>query len=117
MSFQNDMSVFFLNKIHSTQYKVNSTHKCIQNIHRYIQIRTNTYICTYNKTEHPKPLQRAKANKLLPKATEIIGHCHAPLVLTNKQQCSIDYIFSNLRGVFVADSIKGGSGKFDLNSV
>jgi len=73
----------------------------------------------FNGEKHPKPLQRAKENKKLHVAQEVIGHCHAPLVVTQKNLFTVEWVFEQLRGIFVTDNIKG-QGKAnisDLNSM
>ena len=43
--------------------------------------------------KHPKPLQRAKANKKLNKAHEVLGPTNADLVLTSKSLKKIFFLF------------------------
>lgn len=66
-----------------------------------------------------RPLHRAKANRFLAAAKEIIGHCHAPLTVQRKEEFTIDWIFNELKRVFTADNIRSGQGGKlqDLSSV
>ena len=66
-----------------------------------------------------KAIQRARANKQLAVAKELIGHTHAPLIITNKASCSVEGIFNELKRVFVGDNIayKGKGKQTDLTTV
>eukprot|EP00484_Ammonia_sp_Unknown_P017155 CAMPEP_0197028038 /NCGR_PEP_ID=MMETSP1384-20130603/7842_1 /TAXON_ID=29189 /ORGANISM="Ammonia sp." /LENGTH=616 /DNA_ID=CAMNT_0042456979 /DNA_START=66 /DNA_END=1916 /DNA_ORIENTATION=- len=67
--------------------------------------------------EHMKPMQRAKANKKKAAAQKLLSPYHAELVLENVKQCSIDYLFSKLKHIFVADSASKGTTKFEIGSL
>ena len=66
-----------------------------------------------------KPIQRAKANKKLSAAKEIIGHTHAPLVVSNSETFTVEWVFNELKRVFEGDNIayKGKGKQTDLNTV
>ena len=66
-----------------------------------------------------RPLQRAKANKKLSAAKEIIGHTHAPLDVPNQETFTVEWVFNDLKRVFEGDNINyQGKGKAtDLNTV
>merc|ERR1712154_165972 len=66
-----------------------------------------------------KPIERARANKHLATAKELIGHTHASLVIANKSKCSVEWIFNELKRVFVADNIdyKAKGKQTDLNTL
>lgn len=66
-----------------------------------------------------KPIQRAKANKKLGAAKEIIGHTHAPLVVPNQETFTVEWVFNELKRVFEGDNIayKGKGKQTDLSTV
>ena len=66
-----------------------------------------------------KPIARARANKKLAAAKDIIGHTHAPLIITNQATVTVEWIFNELKRVFEGDNIayKGKGKQTDLNTV
>jgi len=89
-----------------------------------IQIGEGTFaryknIFIHFQGEKVKPVQRAKLNKRLAAAKDIIGHTHAPLVVDNQAQFTVDYVFNELKRVFEGDKIsyKGSGQQTDLNTL
>ena len=66
-----------------------------------------------------KPIQRARANKKLAAAKEIIGHTHAPLVVSNQNTFTVEWVFNELKRVFEGDHIdyQGRGKQTDLTTV
>lgn len=79
--------------------------------------REKSIFIHFNGENHPKPLQRAKANKKMNAAKKLLSPYHAELTIENTQQCTIDFIFSKMKHIFVADNAVKGSTKFEIGSL
>jgi len=79
--------------------------------------RTKSIFVHFNGENHPKPLQRAKANKKMNSAKKLLSPYHAELTLENTKQCSIDFVFHKLGGIFASDDAVKGSTKFEIGSL
>jgi len=89
-----------------------------------IQIGDGTFaryknIFIHFQGEKMKAIARAKANRRLALAKDIIGACNAPLVVTNAQQFTVEWVFEELKRVFEGDNIayKGKGQMTDLNTL
>eukprot|EP01084_Bolivina_argentea_P050093 92105_1 len=91
-----------------------------------IQIGEGTFaryknIFVHFQGEKMKILARARANKRLAVAKELIGHTHAPLVVNSRESFTVAFVFKELERIFVADSIAGyqssGGKQQDINSL
>eukprot|EP01083_Nonionella_stella_P011713 33255_1 len=79
--------------------------------------RNKTIFVHFNGEKHPKPLQRAKANKKKATAQKLLSPYHAELTLENAKQCSIDYVFHKVGRLFAADSATKGTTTFEIGSL
>ena len=50
-------------------------------------------------------------------AKKLLSPYHAELTIENVQQCTIDFIFSKMKHIFVADNAVKGSTKFEIGSL
>ena len=80
--------------------------------------RSKNIFVHFNGEKFPKPLLRSKLNKQEPLAQALLSPFNAKLILENKKECSIDFLFSKLKGLLVEDNIKRkGSAKFEIGNV
>ena len=79
--------------------------------------RIKSIFVHFNGEDHPKPMQRAKANKKMASAQELLSPYHAMLTLENKSQCSIDYVFQKMGNLFASDNAVKGTTEFHIGSL
>eukprot|EP00483_Globobulimina_turgida_P013508 UN13533 len=79
--------------------------------------RNKSIFVHFNGEKHPKPLQRAKANKKMNTAKKLLSPYHAEIVLENAKECSIDYVFHRLNHIFVSDNATKGTSTFEIGSL
>lgn len=79
--------------------------------------RVKSIFVHFNGEKHPKPMRRAKANKKMAAAQELLSPYHAMLTLESKSQCNIDYVFTKMANTFVSDNAVKGTSKFEIGSL